>query len=97
MRESVGRLECGSRPVHVWPARRVEKELGKNAAYAVIAADLLTEGIEESLRDLWPLVRTRYQQITGREPATTEQDEVRLTQILFRERRLRAVDRQPDL
>src|SRR5919198_569298 len=49
----LGRLLSGGRAYQVWPISRIDTELGKNAAYAVIAADLLSQGAEMSRAQLW--------------------------------------------
>jgi len=38
---------------------QVNRKLGKNATYAVIAVDLLTQGSAPAPDRLWPLVRAR--------------------------------------
>ena len=84
----LGRLLNGHRAYQVWPISRIDAELGKNAAYAVIGADLLWQGGEMSRADLWAQVQHRYRTETGREPAITEQGEIRVVLSLFREKQL---------
>ena len=50
----LGRLVGGGRAVQNWPIDRVNKDLGKNAAYAIIAVDLLASGAKPSHQELWP-------------------------------------------
>ncbi len=84
----LGRLARGGRALQAWSIDRVNRELGKNATYAVIAADLLGTGMDTSLRQLWPAVQARYVQATGQEPAMTEQGEVKVALVLFCEGQL---------
>jgi len=84
----LGRLVRGGRPLQKWPVQRVDGELGKNAAYAVIAADLLVSGTNQSPRELWLSVQAHYIQRTRRNPAATEQGGVKVAVILFCEQQI---------
>jgi hypothetical protein len=86
----LGRLRAGKRPLQPMTVARINEVLGKNAAYVVIAADLLEGGAPESLDSLWESVRAQYKMHTGEEPAESEQGEIRLVVALFRERQLAA-------
>jgi len=78
----LGRLARGGRPVLKWSLQRVNSELGKNATYAIIAADLLSEGIAISREQLWKAVQNVYFREIGERAATTEQGEVTVALIL---------------
>jgi hypothetical protein len=84
----LGRLRGGGRATQVWTVDRVKRELGKNAAYAVIAADLLAQGATTSLGELWPIVQAQYTAHTSDEPAGSEQGEVKMVIALFCEQQL---------
>ena len=81
--------------MQTWPVRRVNDELGKNAAYAVIAADLLASGANPSPHELWPAVQAHYIQKTRRDPAATEQGELKVAVILFSEQQIVQPDGGP--
>ena len=68
--------------------RKIDTDLGKNAAYAIIASDLLSQGSEVSLVKLWSEVRRRYRSETGHEAAVTEQGEIRVVLALFLDKQL---------
>jgi Ethanolamine utilization protein EutJ (predicted chaperonin) len=56
----------------------VAAELGRNAAYAVIAADLCVVKPSRSLDDTWKAVGVEFRKHTGKVPAGTEQGEVKV-------------------
>ncbi|HJT76852.1 MAG TPA: hypothetical protein VJ739_06580 [Gemmataceae bacterium] len=68
---------------------KIKRQLGKNAAYATIAADLLEQGESPAMDSLWPGVRDRYKKHTGEEAAEYEQGQIKLVAALFREHQLR--------
>ena len=86
----LGRLVRGGRALQARPLLDVDRDLGKNAAYGLIAADMLDDGESASLSELWPVVRNEYLRQTGKEAARTEQGEVRVVRVLFAEGELRA-------
>jgi hypothetical protein len=86
----LGLLASTSRPAKAWDIPRVDHELGKNAAYAVITLELLKPGPAPTLSTLWQQVKSRYREVTGEEPAENEQGEIRLVVGLFTSGQLRA-------
>ena len=84
----LGWLREGGRTLLSWAVPQINQDLGKNAAYVVIAAELLEKGASPATKQLWPLVQARYQEYTGQEAADSEQGEIRLVVALFRERQL---------
>jgi len=78
----LGRISQGGRPRLNWPVSRVVEELGRNAAYAVIAAELYLEEPGRSLQETWQAVRLEFRRQTGEEAARSEQGEVRVTLAL---------------
>ena len=85
----LGRLRRGGRSFQARDAYEVyqDQDLGKNAAYAVIAADLLAAGASAS--GLWSRVQSEFKRLTGDDSADSEQGEVRLVVALFRNQELR--------
>ncbi len=71
-----------------WSIRQIKQKLGKNAAYAVIAAELLGDGAAPVASSLWPRVRKRFEQLTEDVAAEKEQGEIRLVIGLFCEQQL---------
>lgn len=84
----LGILVGVARTRRVWSVKRVNHELGKNAAYAIIAAELLANGSAPVVSSLWPVVRERFEELTGDEAAISEQGEINPVIGLFRERQL---------
>jgi hypothetical protein len=84
----LGRVRHGKRPAQPLTGREVNRVLGKNAAYAVIAVELLRDGATRSPSSLWPLVQARYAELTHESPADSEQGEIRLVVALFCEQQL---------
>ncbi len=80
---SLGLLAGVARNFRKWSIAQVRKELGKNAAYAVIAAELMTGGAAPTVPSLWPRIRKRYEELTGEEAARSEQGEIRLVIALY--------------
>jgi hypothetical protein len=76
----VGRLRSGQRPLIQLTAKEIyrNKELGKNAAYAVIAASLLDTIRFHSDTELWSAVQSEFKRHTGDDPAISNQGGVRL-------------------
>lgn len=83
-----GRLRSGRRPFLSWNTTEVYRHLTKNAAYASIAADLLTTTELRSSTELWPLVQAEFTRCTGEPSAASEQGEVRLVVALFHSQQL---------
>ena len=86
----LGRLRRGGRPLQTRSVVEVYRELSKNAAYAVIAADLLAGDASRSSSALWRSVQSEFTRLTGDIPAESEQGEVRLVIALFRQQELLA-------
>lgn len=86
----VGRLRSGQRTLMQLTAKEVyrNKALGKNAAYAVIAADLLDTVPFRSDADLWSRVQSEFKRHTGDNPALSDQGEVKLVVHLSRSQNL---------
>jgi hypothetical protein len=84
----LGRLREGERPFLGWNTAEVYHRLTKNAAYASITLDLLTQEPSKSATELWPLVQAEFTRCTGEAPAGSEQGEVRLVVALFRGKHL---------
>jgi len=77
-------LKGSSRPLLDWPVQRVRDGLGKNAAYAAIAARLLARaGVAQSHGTLWTRVRQQFQRDTGEKASNSDQGAVRLALLLF--------------
>ena len=68
---------------------RVDRELGKNTAYVAIAVGLLKQGHSSDVSLLWSSVKSRYRDLTGKEPADREQGEIKLVAALFAEGHMR--------
>jgi hypothetical protein len=86
----LGFLSEGTRKRRTWTVQEVNQELGKNAAYAVIAAQLLEAGQSTELDSLWSKVRSRFGTATGEEAAEREQGEIKLVVGLFTNEQLRS-------
>jgi hypothetical protein len=84
----LGQLCEAGRCPQAWTVREVNRDFGKNAAYAVIAAELLARGATSNAKSLWSLVQTRYRDQTGQDPAHTEQGAIKLMIALFCEKQL---------
>ena len=80
----LGWLKGSARPPLDWPIQRIAGHLGKNAAYAVIAAQALTrQGFAQSHSALWERVRSEFQRETGQTAAQSEQGAVKVAIRLF--------------
>lgn len=86
----LGLVQNSGRQARRLPIREVNRELGKNAAYAVVAADLLQCGGPRFATSLWPLVQARFTELTDVAPADSEQGEIKLVVALFCEGQLSA-------
>ena len=94
----LGRISNSGKAFQNWTLDRVNKELGKNAAYAVLALDLLerkrgakdTEGYW-SKAELWAKVQELYQKKRGEPPAQSEQGAVQVALGLFMEQQIIAM------
>jgi len=87
------RLRCSERAFQSVSAADVDKQFGKNAAYATIPLELLSAGAPADRDILWPSVQQCYGDATGKEPTGSEQGEVRLATILFEENQIRVASR----
>lgn len=80
----LGWLRDSSRPLLDWPVEGIRQQLGKNAAYAVIAARaLVCAGFAGSHSALWRLVQWQFATETGERPAQSDQGAVKLALGLF--------------
>ena len=80
----LGRLKATGRTLQKWPASRVVKELGRNASYAVIAADLYAGDPRQAPREAWRAVRRNFRRETGQDATHGEQGQVRVVWALGR-------------
>jgi hypothetical protein len=87
-----GRIANSRKPFQNWTLEEVNKEFGKNAAYAVMALDLLEQKRSEkdnvghwSKAELWTKVREQYQKKLGEPAAQSEQGAVTIALGLFKE------------
>ncbi len=88
----LGRISNSGKTFQNWALKRVNEELGKNTAYAVLALVLLenkrsekgTEG-DWSKAELWAKVQELYQKKVGESPAQSEQGAVTIASGLFAE------------
>lgn len=81
----LGRISNSGMPFQNWTLERVNKELGKNAAYAVLALELLESKHGWSKTDLWSRVQESYQQKIGEQSAKSEQGAIKISFGLFTE------------
>ena len=82
----LGWLKGSTRPLLHWPVDRIQDRFGKNAAYAVIAARLLTrERFAGFHSALWQRVRQDFRRETRGSPAESDQGAVKLALGLFLE------------
>jgi hypothetical protein len=84
----LGRLVHGGRAAKNWSVKQIDTQLGKNAAYAILAAEMLAAGSDVSAMRRWPAVQDRYKRETGNSPAATEQGAVKVAVELFRDKAL---------
>ena len=84
----LGRIQDSGRQVQKLTIYEVRRALGKNAAYAVIAAELLHADGSQSVSTLWPRVQARFSELLNEAPAKSEQGEIKLTLALSREGKL---------
>ena len=90
----LGRISNSGKTFQNWTVERINEELGKNAAYAVLALDLLerkrnekdTEG-DWSKAELWAKVQELYQKKLGEPPAQSEQGALKIALGLFERQR----------
>ncbi len=81
----VGRVaETGRRHLD-WRVAQVAEQLGKNAAYAVIAADSCRLNPDLTAGERWESVRQTYRRDTGEEAARSNQGAVNVAVALFAE------------
>jgi len=85
----LGRIVGSKRTQLIWPIEKIRKNLGKNAAYAVLALGLLEQQYDGSLQALWQEVQMLYQQKLSEKPADSEQGEIALTMLLYPKSRIR--------
>src|SRR5262245_15502351 len=84
----LGRLRGSGRVARQWPGPQVDQQLGKNAEYALIVAEMHQQHPTLAASRVWPLAQAEYEQQTGKEPAGSEQGQIRLVVALFREEQL---------
>jgi hypothetical protein len=81
----LGHIVGSERTQQNWPLAKIRKYLGKNAAYAVLALGLLENKYDGSVQALWQEVQSLYQQKLLEKPADSEQGEIALTMLLYKE------------
>jgi len=83
----LGHISKSGKPFQNWALERVNEELGKNAAYAVLALDLLERKRSEKYTEskLWAEVQEQYQKKFGESPAKSEQGAIKIARGLFEE------------
>ena len=81
----LGRISNSGKAFQNWSLERVNQELGKNAAYAVLALDLLDRKGDWSKTELWSKVQESYQQKIGEPSAISEQGAIKISLGLFTE------------
>jgi len=81
----LGRISNSGKAFQNWTLERVNKEFGKNAAYAVLALDLLESKRDWSKTELWSKVQESYRQKIGGPSANSEQGAIRISLGLFSE------------
>ena len=78
----LGRLKSSNRPPNPQKTQEVLQELGRNATYAVLAADACLESPETSAAQTWVIVKQRFRRETGEKPAEAEQGQVKIVWAL---------------
>ncbi len=81
----LGRISNSGKAFQNWTLERVNKEFGKNAAYAVLALNLLESKRDCSKTELWSKVQESYCQKIGGPSANSEQGAIRISLGLFSE------------
>ena len=81
----LGRISNSGKAFQNWTLERINEELGKNAAYAVLALDLLESKSGWSKTELWSKVQESYQQKIGKPSAKSEQGAIGISLGLFTE------------
>ena len=80
----LGRVRGASREFDSSDLVKINDEYGPNTAYVVIAVEELEQNSDIQLSELWPKIRTRYEAEIGKEAASCEAGQVRLTMALHR-------------
>lgn len=81
----LGRVKGCNLPYQSTPLRIINQTYGKNAAYAAIALDILTETPLISDDDLWWKVQENFYRQIHERPAESQQGAVTVARILFEE------------
>lgn len=82
----LGRISGSGRPTQDRTLQEVNREFGKNAAYAILALNLLEAGWpSEDTDTLWSEVKRLYRQNLSEPPAQSQQGAVTIVSILFAE------------
>jgi hypothetical protein len=81
----LGRTPRSGRPHLGWSVSQVRERLGKNAAYAVIAAKAHRANSQLSPRERWAVVRATFEREAGGRAAGCDQGEVRVAVALSEE------------
>jgi hypothetical protein len=85
----LGRIKETTVPYQRMAINQINQEYGKNAAYAVLALDLLEKGkLADSKADLWRQVQDLYRIRVHEEPATSQQGAVTVALTLFEEKQI---------
>jgi hypothetical protein len=84
----LGRITNGGKAFRSWTIEKVNQELGKNAAYAVLALEILTREPEMIYfqSDLWSQVQRLYLQKIGEPAALSQQGQMTIILGLFTEK-----------
>ncbi|MBD2495245.1 DUF6979 family protein [Nostoc sp. FACHB-280] len=80
----LGRVVDSVQTCKDWEITRINHELGKNVAYAVLSLEILQQQGGNTTREvLWADVRKLYQQRLNEEAAKSEQGQIKITLALF--------------
>jgi hypothetical protein len=82
----LGRIKGAGLPYQYDPIRFINQTYGKNAAYAVLALDLLEDGRAfRNIDDLWNQVKLLYRRTLNQDPANSQQGAITIALTLFEE------------
>ncbi len=82
----LGRIKDTNIPYQLMAINHINKEYGKNAAYAILALELLEAGQSEGTHaGLWRQVQELFKRRVHQEPAQSQQGVVSVAKILFEE------------
>jgi len=82
----LGHIKGTNNPYQQKPIHHIIREFGKNAAYAVLALDLLeAQKVARDNTVLWIQVKDQYREAVHEEPAKSQQGAITVVAILFQE------------